>query len=124
MRAEMKEPHPNFKSGVRVNYKHGRKDKTKTCPYLRISAGVLRGVYVHVLVIEAKLGRKLRDDETVEHMDGDGLNAHPDNLIVVTRARNSELRHERERNRKAESGAVPEVAVEDVREAGEEMCGL
>jgi HNH endonuclease len=100
-----------------VNYKH----PNKTCPYLRISAGPLRGRYVHDLVMEAKLGRRLNvETETVEHLDGDGLNPHPDNLIVVTREENSRLRHEREkagRNGDCEAieRGIPEASVEEVR---------
>lgn len=115
--------HYKFKGGVAVNFKHTRNDKTRTCPYLRITAGPMTNKYVHVLVMEAKLGRALLDDETVEHLDGDGLNPHPDNLIVVSRARNTEMRHERER-REAESGGVPEASVEDVRPPENEMRGL
>ena len=51
--------------------------------YLRITAGPLRGVYVHRLVLEAKLGRPLAPDENAHHIDGDRLNDHPDNLEAV-----------------------------------------
>lgn len=52
--------------------------------YLRISAGPLRGVRVHTLVMEAKLGRKLAKDEQVDHYpDPDKLNCSPDNLRVL-----------------------------------------
>lgn len=51
--------------------------------YLRISAGPLRGVRVHRLVAEAKLGRKLRKDEDVHHKDGNKLNCAPSNLKVM-----------------------------------------
>ena len=53
--------------------------------YLRISAGPLRDVYVHKLVMEAKLGRPIDPKvEEVHHKDGDRLNCHPDNLEVMT----------------------------------------
>src|SRR6185437_15159882 len=78
-----------FTGGVSIN-----KSK-KRPPYLRISAGPLRGKYVHTLVAEAKIGRKLTRDETVEHQDGDGLNPSPDNLIVVTRPENTKRIHRR-----------------------------
>ena len=85
---------PTFNRGVVVN-----KVKPSAHPgpqrYLRISAGPLRDKYVHTVVAEAKLGRPLRDDETVEHVDGNGLNCSPENLVVVTRARNTEMKHER-----------------------------
>ena len=52
--------------------------------YLRISAGPLRGKRVHVIVAEAKLGRKLKKDEIVHHIDGDKSNPSPENLQVLT----------------------------------------
>jgi hypothetical protein len=52
--------------------------------YLRISAGPLRGQRVHVLVAEAKLGRKLKRSEVVHHANGDKLDCRPENLIVLS----------------------------------------
>jgi hypothetical protein len=51
--------------------------------YLRISAGPLRGKRVHVIVAEAKIGRKLERDEQVHHIDGDKLNCDSANLTVM-----------------------------------------
>lgn len=52
--------------------------------YLRICAGPLKGIRVHTLVMEAKLGRKLAKDEQVDHYpDTDKLNCSPDNLRVL-----------------------------------------
>lgn len=51
--------------------------------YLRISAGPHRGVRVHTLIAEAKLGRKLEKWEDVDHIDQDRLNCHPTNLRVL-----------------------------------------
>lgn len=51
--------------------------------YLRISAGPCRGRRVHELIAEAKLGRKLRKDEVVHHVDGDKKNPDPKNLEVM-----------------------------------------
>lgn len=42
--------------------------------YLVIKAGPHRDVRVATLVLEAKLGRKLRPDEDCHHKDGDKLN--------------------------------------------------
>ena len=39
-------------------------------------------VYEHVLAAEQKLGRYLKDGETVHHIDGNKKNNNPDNLIV------------------------------------------
>lgn len=62
--------HGRWKGGVRVNVDG----------YLQISAGPLTGVYVHRLVLEAKLGRKLADDEEAHHINGDRLDCRPENL--------------------------------------------
>lgn len=100
-----------WKGGTSVNNKHHRKDRDKKkdmCPYLRITAGPLAGVYVHTIVMEAKLGRKLLPHETVEHADGNGLNPHPDNLKVMTLEQNSAARWERER-REANNGNLETV---------------
>ena len=43
-------------------------------------------VYRYRLVAEEKLGRFLRPDEIVHHIDGDESNDHPDNLLVTTQA--------------------------------------
>lgn len=53
--------------------------------YLQITAGPQRGIYVHRLVMEAKLGRKLRPDEEVHHNPNhDPLDCRPENLHVAT----------------------------------------
>lgn len=52
--------------------------------YLRISAGPLRGEYVHRLIAMAMLGRELRPGEEVDHKDTDSLNPHPKNIRVFT----------------------------------------
>ena len=38
----------------------------------------------HRLITEKKIGRKLRPDEVVHHIDGNGKNNNPDNLQVIT----------------------------------------
>lgn len=68
-----------FQNGVTLN----AGSKTKK-PYLRITSGPCEGMYVHQLVMEAKLGRALRDGEQVEHKDGDGLNNRWWNLELTS----------------------------------------
>jgi hypothetical protein len=51
--------------------------------YPRLTCGPCRSQYVHVLVAEGMLGRKLRKDEHVHHKDGDTRNPHWSNLIVL-----------------------------------------
>jgi hypothetical protein len=80
-----------WKGGVCVNVIR----KGKELSYLRITAGPQRGEYVHDLIGAAKIGRPLTKEETVEHIDGDGLNVEPSNLKVVTRPENTRLMHQR-----------------------------
>jgi len=51
--------------------------------YPRISAGPMRGQRLHRIIAAAKLGRPLRPDEDVHHLDGDKLNFAPGNLQVL-----------------------------------------
>ncbi len=98
---------PPFKDGTSIN----TIDRAGLVQqYIRITAGPQRGKYVHTLVAEAKLGRKLRDDEEVDHENGDTFDNEPDNLVVrqisehakLTRQRSAQKRaakRERERER-------------------------
>lgn len=45
------------------------------------------------LILEIKIGRKLTEEETVDHIDGDPINDSPENLQVLTRAENSSKYH-------------------------------
>lgn len=69
---------PKFKFGTHLN--NTKKKGKKKLKYLRISAGPLRGLYVHRLIAAVKYGRELGPHETVDHQDGNTLNDHPDNL--------------------------------------------
>jgi hypothetical protein len=65
--------HGRWKGGTYVN----------DAGYLRISAGPLRGEYVHIIVAEAKIGRPIDPlVEEVHHVDENKLNCAPDNLEV------------------------------------------
>lgn len=77
--------------------------------YLRITSGPNRGQYVHRLVAAAMLGRPLREDEEVDHKNGDTLDNEWTNLQVIstiehakiTRARHTAKRAEARRAREA-----------------------
>jgi HNH endonuclease len=103
---------PPFKDGTKLAYPHGRTrrdGKLRPTKYLRITAGPQRGKYVHDLIAEARLGRELEGDETVEHKDGNGLNVAPGNLVVVTKTVNTQLRHSREQKARAAAAGQGEM---------------
>lgn len=51
--------------------------------YIRISAGPYRGKRLHTMIAEAKIGRELKPDEDVHHIDGNKLNVGWKNLQVL-----------------------------------------
>jgi len=54
---------------------------------------------LHRMIMELKIGRKLKPDEIVHHKDGNSWNNCPDNLEIVNRATHMKL-HEKERDLK------------------------
>ena len=49
------------------------------------------GKHMHRVVVEELMGRPLKDDEVVHHIDGDCTNNAPDNLTVMTQAEHTRL---------------------------------
>jgi hypothetical protein len=86
-----------FKNGTHVNSGF---IKGKHYKRIRVSAGPHRGKYVDTLILEAKLGRKLGPNMTVEHIDGDTFNFGEcgSNLIEVTNEENVRRMWRRKRN--------------------------
>jgi hypothetical protein len=62
--------------------KHGTTIRT-TKKYPRVTAGPLRHQYVHRVVAAALIGRDLERDEEVHHRNGNKLDFHWRNLIVL-----------------------------------------
>jgi hypothetical protein len=52
--------------------------------YVRVTSGPQRNRYVHHLVMEAMLGRRLLPGEEVDHIDGNTLNNDYTNLQLMT----------------------------------------
>lgn len=63
--------------------------------YVEYTRGEHKGRGVHVVKMEERIGRRLRVDECVHHIDGDRANNDDDNLALMTRAAHSRL-HRRE----------------------------
>jgi HNH endonuclease len=64
---------PIFKNGVAIHTKG----------YPRCTAGPMRGILIHRAIASAMIGRDLTKDEEVHHKDGDRLNFHWRNLIIM-----------------------------------------
>jgi len=63
--------------------------------YAEYTRGQNKGRAVHVVIMEERLGRSLRGDECVHHIDGNKTNNDHDNLALVTRSGHTRL-HRRE----------------------------
>ena len=50
--------------------------------------GKIKGIYLHRVIIERILDRKLKADERVDHIDGNGLRNTRSNLRVATHSQN------------------------------------
>lgn len=70
--AQTRENNPNWKGGKSVT-SHG---------YIVIRVGS-QYIYEHRIIAEKKLGRLLKPNEKVHHIDKDRTNNHPNNLLVV-----------------------------------------
>lgn len=59
--------------------------------YLEYTRGENKGRAQHVVVMEARIGRRLLPDEHVHHIDGDRTNNNENNLALVTRSGHARL---------------------------------
>lgn len=51
----------------------------------------VNGITVHRGILEKKLGRELRADEEVHHIDGNHFNNDPDNLIALSKSEHAKI---------------------------------
>lgn len=70
---------------------HAKGASIKPNGYIEITRGENKGRSEHVVIMEDRLGRPLKDDEVVHHIDRDRSNNSPDNLALVTRAGHGRL---------------------------------
>lgn len=94
------------------NWRGGRSIASSGYVLVRVGVGHpladVRGyAYEHRLVAEKKIGRPLRDDEHVHHVDHDKTNNDPSNLDVVTIAEHR-ARHRRSGKRLRDPGEANE----------------
>ena len=65
--------------------------------YVEYTMGPNKGRGVHVVNMERRLGRPLKDDECVHHIDGDKHNNQDNNLALVTKSGHMRLHRREER---------------------------
>ena len=65
--------------------------------YAEFTRGPHKGRLVHIVIMEERLGRPLRDDEEVHHIDGNGLNNEEDNLALLTKGGHGRLHRHQEK---------------------------
>lgn len=63
----------------------------KPSGYREYTRGEHKGRSEHVVKMEARIGRRLRPDEHVHHIDGNRLNNEENNLALVTRSGHARL---------------------------------
>lgn len=71
--------------------KNAKGTSVKPSGYVEYTTGPNKGRLAHVVEMEARIGRRLRDDEHVHHIDGDRSNNSLNNLALVTRSAHARL---------------------------------
>jgi hypothetical protein len=83
--------HPNWRGGISIDRWGYRlvyaPERTKGHPYS----------YEHVLVAEETIGRRLKKNEHVHHLNGQKLDNRPENLLVCTQSEHRSLHRQLER---------------------------
>lgn len=71
--------------------KNARGFRVTTNGYVELTRGANKGRSIHDVIAEQLLGRPLRRDEVVHHVDHDRANNTPENLAVMTRSEHTRL---------------------------------
>lgn len=87
------EEHKNNISTSRLRWGEENADglSCKANGYVEYTRGPNKGRSVHVVKMEERIGRPLRNDECVHHIDRDRHNNTDDNLALVTRSGHARL---------------------------------
>lgn len=72
--------------------------------YVMVWAGRCKQELEHRKIMSEHLGRKLRSDEIVHHIDGNKSNNEISNLVIMTRAEHAKLHADLRRNSKKKNG--------------------
>lgn len=65
-----------------IAYTNLKKGFTKSCGHLRITIGINKGRYIHRVIMENYLGRKLNNKEIVHHLNGNPEDNRIENLAL------------------------------------------
>ena len=84
-------------AALRRNAATARRWCEKARGYAYVTTGPDRGRLVHRVVMERVLGRKLDSAEHVHHIDGNGLNNDPSNLMLVSNSEHTRIHNEQRR---------------------------
>lgn len=82
---------------TRETWKGGHIGITTGYQYIRIDG---KDIGEHILVAEKKIGRRLKEDEVVHHINGDKTDNRPENLQVMTNSEHVKLHHPKTKREK------------------------
>ncbi len=99
------------KHAQKIGVKQGVKFFHINDGYIVLEAKRGQKFHLHRLIMEAKLGRRLRPDEIVHHIDGNKMNNHPDNLAITNRSEHAKIHRDDEIHRFV---AEPQGQPEDI----------
>ncbi len=86
-------PDTEIKKGQHIEKVQGWRYCGRGKQYKEIYLGNRKYRREHILVMEARMGRRLGPNEEIHHIDGNGLNNNLDNLRLMTKSDHLKLEH-------------------------------